>query len=118
MEASDKTLSQLKGEIAEFEAQCRDKSAILMEHAHEMVSLKDQKVARDNQAEMLRYEAEGCKADWETLTHERGKLENNKLSLDSQLREIQGDLVQLEQNKFVLTQKYSAVERQKHSFRI
>lgn len=57
-----------------LETQLKEKQIILSDYQHESTSLKDQKVARDNQAEMLRYEGEGLKSDGDTLTHELGKL--------------------------------------------
>lgn len=83
-----------------------------------MTSLKDQRMARDNQVEMLRYEAEGLKADGEALDFERGKCENSKILYENQLREIQGDLAQLEQTKMSVAQRSSTAERQKQSLRI
>lgn len=39
-----------------LETQLKDKQIILSDYHHECASFKDQKIARDNQAEMLRYE--------------------------------------------------------------
>lgn len=96
----------------------RDKQAVLSDYQHEGAALKDQKIHRDNQCEMIRYESDGLKSDGEGLVHELGKLENTRSIYDNQLREIQSDVVQLEQTKLAISQKISNAERQKQSLKI